>query len=387
MDALARAAAVLLQLGLAGAAAADAAGQAAHHRVLLVQARQPVTELRQLDLQLAVPALRALREDVEDQHRPIDDLQIGEVRDRVRLDRVQVGIEDQHVGVELHRPDQHLFQLAAPDQVFRIGLGTALFEDAHHAHARRAAQLLELVDLPLRAGGRQAGRAAGDARRAADVDHDQQRAIALVGHDHRGRDAIELLFQGLDQRRRIQRAAEERLGRQQVPGLPALDRRQQVGDVEVGRAAVGPDADRRDQVQAQQRQVDEVVARQRLVAQVRVHQPQAAEAPATGADAAKLGQVDARGVADEHVLDLAAPPDQDPDLALDLPRDLTQVRGKLGRRDLRGPEPPAVDALQRMLLARLEPGDIAADDVQGGEVSTAPPGARCRDILRPWFSL
>jgi hypothetical protein len=87
------------------------------------------------------------------------------------------------------------------------------------------------------------------------------------------------------------------------------------------------------------------------------------------------------------VLDVAAPPDEDPDLTLDLPRDLAQIRGKLGRRDLRGPDPAAVDALQRMLLARLEAGDIAADDVQGAEVSTAPPGARCRDILRPWFSL
>ena len=146
MDALARAPAVLLQLGLAGAAPADAAGQPAHHRVLLVQARQPVAQLRQLDLQLAVAALRALREDVEDQHRAVDDLEVGEVGDRVRLHRRQVGIEDQHVGVELHRADQHLFELAAADQVLGIGVGPALLEDAHHAHAGGAAQLLQLVD-------------------------------------------------------------------------------------------------------------------------------------------------------------------------------------------------------------------------------------------------
>ena len=91
--------------------------------------------------------------------------------------------------------------------------------------------------------------------------------------------------------------------------------------MQVGRAPVGPDADRRDQIQPQQRQVDQIVARQRLVAQVRVHQAQAAEAAAPGADAADLGQVDARRVADEHVFDLAAPPDQDADLALDLARD------------------------------------------------------------------
>ena len=62
VDALARAAPVDLELGLAGAAPADAAGEAAHHRVLLVQPRQPVAQLRQLDLQLAVAALaRAAR--------------------------------------------------------------------------------------------------------------------------------------------------------------------------------------------------------------------------------------------------------------------------------------------------------------------------------------
>ena len=46
--------------------------------------------------------------------------------------------------------------------------------------------------------------------------------------------------------------------------------------------------------------------------------------PRPGADAADLGQVDARGVADEDVLDLAAPADQDADLALDLARDAAQ---------------------------------------------------------------
>ena len=138
----------------------------------------------------------------------------------------------------------------------------------------------------------------------------------------RGRDALELLLERLDQRGR--RPASLRWNGSvgsSAPRLAALDRRQQVRDVQVGGPPVGPHADRRHQVEPQQRQVDEVVARQRLVAQVRVHQAQAAEPAAAGADAADLGQVDARGVADEHVLDLAAPADQDPDLPLDLARD------------------------------------------------------------------
>jgi hypothetical protein len=77
----------------------------------------------------------------------------------VRLDRRQVGIEDQHVRVQLHRADQHLFQLAAADQRLRIGLRSALFHHAHHAHARGATQLLQLVDTAFRAGGRSTRRA------------------------------------------------------------------------------------------------------------------------------------------------------------------------------------------------------------------------------------
>jgi hypothetical protein len=155
-----------------------------------------------------------------------------------------------------------------------------------------------------------------------------------------------------------------------------------VRDVQIGRPSVRPYADRRDQVQPQQRQVDEIVARQRLVPQVRVDQPQAAEPTAPGADATDLGQVDARGIADEDVLDLAAPADQDPDLPLDLARDAAQVRGELCRRDFSGTEPPPVNAFERVFLAGLEPRDIAADDVQGGEVSTAGGGLpNVRDIV------
>jgi hypothetical protein len=145
-----------------------------------------------------------------------------------------------------------------------------------------------------------------------------------------------------------------------------------VGDVQVRGPPVGPHPDGGDQVQAQQRQVDQVVPGQRLVAQVRVHQAQAAEAAPSGADTADLGQVDARRVADEHVLDLAAPAHQDADLAFDLARQLAQVGRQLGRRDLGGTEPPPVDPLERVLLARLEPGRIPRDGVQGAEVSTAP---------------
>ncbi len=80
----------------------------------------------------------------------------------------------------------------------------------------------------------------------------------------------------------------EGLARQDAPGRLPRQRRQQVRDVQIGRPSVGLEADRRHQVQSQERQVDEIVARQRLVAQVGVHEAQAPEAPAPGPQAADL---------------------------------------------------------------------------------------------------
>src|SRR5690606_16213986 len=100
LDALARAAAVDLELGLAGTAATEPGlatrtrGEPRHHRVLLDEARQRVAQLGELDLELAVPTRRVLREDVEDQHRAIDDLELRRLGDRARLAGREIGIED-----------------------------------------------------------------------------------------------------------------------------------------------------------------------------------------------------------------------------------------------------------------------------------------------------
>jgi hypothetical protein len=196
------------------------------------------------------------------------------------------------------------------------------------------------------------------------VDHHQQRAVAPVRGDRRRRDPLELFLERLDHRGAVYRRAVERFAGQQPPRRPPLHRRQQVGQVQVRGAPVVGDPDRRHQVQAQQRQVDQVIAGQRLVAQVGVHQAQAAEAPAPRADTPQLGQGDARGVAHEHVFDVAAPVDQDPDLALDLARHLAQIGAELAGRDLLRPQPPPVHALEGVFLARLEAGYVAGDGVQ-----------------------
>ena len=229
---------------------------------------------------------------------------------------------------------------------------------------------LQLGD-PALASWSAAARRAGDARRPPDVDDHQQRAIALVGRDRRGRDALELLLQRRDQRGR-RPACCGRTARWAAGATAARPRPAAAGGRRAGRPGRPSGhtpiaATRSSRSSARSTRSSRVSGSLRRCVCTR-RRPR--KRPRAGADAADLGQVDARRVADEHVLDLAAPPDQDADLALDLARDLAQVRRQLGRRDLGGAEPPPVDALERVLLAGLEPGRIARDDVQGAEVST-----------------
>ena len=295
----------------------------------------------------------------------------------------QVGIEDQHVGVELHRADQHLLQLAAADQVLRIGLGAALLHHAHHAHAGGAAQLPQLVDRgppsAVAASARRARHAAVRRRTSTTTSSARSRlSVATAAGATRSNSSSSASISAAAIERRCggtaRSAARARAGPPSTGGSRCATCRS------AGRPS-GQHADRRHQVQPQQRQVDEVVARQRLVAQVGVHQAQAAEAAAAGADAADLGQVDARGVADEDVLDLAAPADQDADLALDLARDARTGTPPARPRRPPRPEPPPVHALERVLLARLEPDDVPGDGVQArvpsirGKTSAARPAS------------
>ena len=74
VDAHADPPAIGLELGLAGAAGADAAAEPRQLGADADQARQQVLQLRQLDLQLAFAGARAAGEDVENQLRAIDDL-------------------------------------------------------------------------------------------------------------------------------------------------------------------------------------------------------------------------------------------------------------------------------------------------------------------------
>src|SRR5690606_5898750 len=103
--ALADAAPVELDLGLTGAAAADAdtaGGPAAdlpgQVAAPAAQPRQEVLQLGQLDLRLALAALGVLGEDVEDQRGAVDDLDLDDVFELTQLARGQLAVADHRVG-------------------------------------------------------------------------------------------------------------------------------------------------------------------------------------------------------------------------------------------------------------------------------------------------
>src|SRR5688572_9835520 len=77
INAITDAASISFEFSFARTSPADSAGQTRECRILTGdQSRQQVFQLRQFDLDLAFFRLRALREDVENQLRTVDDLQI-----------------------------------------------------------------------------------------------------------------------------------------------------------------------------------------------------------------------------------------------------------------------------------------------------------------------
>ena len=105
LDALADHAPVELDLRLARAAArADAAALALQVAPAPHQARRQVLQPRQLDLQLALVALRARAEDLEDQHRAVGDRHAEMALEVALLRRRQRLVEEHRLGLVQLRP-------------------------------------------------------------------------------------------------------------------------------------------------------------------------------------------------------------------------------------------------------------------------------------------
>src|SRR5205814_10454834 len=129
---------------------ADPAAEASERIVPAHQPRQQVLELRQLDLQLAVGALRASSKYIKYQLRPIEDLQGRRLGNMTRLQRRQVAVEDEQVRAQRHRADEDVLQLALADQRARVGIAAALQDGIEDFDAGGARELGKFRERCLR---------------------------------------------------------------------------------------------------------------------------------------------------------------------------------------------------------------------------------------------
>jgi hypothetical protein len=107
----------------------------------LGEARHGVLELGELHLELAVAALGALGEDVQNELRAIDDLEIGVLCDGARLRRRKLPVKDKDAGVELDRAHNDLFELALSHDELRVHVVAHLDDAIDHVGARAPCQL------------------------------------------------------------------------------------------------------------------------------------------------------------------------------------------------------------------------------------------------------
>ncbi len=153
-DAAARKPPVGLELGLAGASRSHSAVHTAGPQTLEVlphspHARQVVLELGQLDLELALRAVRMLGEDVEDQLGPVDDPRLELVFQSALLRRRELVVDEERFRAGGGIRVLELRQLSFADEGAGIRPLPMLDERADGVDAGSASQLGELVELAL----------------------------------------------------------------------------------------------------------------------------------------------------------------------------------------------------------------------------------------------
>lgn len=362
-DAIAYPPPVDLQLRFPRAPAADAACESAESLRAARQPGQSVLQLRELDLELAVGALGALRENVEDELRAVDDLQARAVGEVPGLRRRQVVVEDEKVDHELHRAQVQVSKLALADGGARVHVCPRLNEHVDDFNARRSRKLLELghrrlgLCPPLRRDADEYRPSArSDVARADEPAERRLDCIHLVENVEVDGERV-----GIGARLPKLVACRGRSLRVEIVG-------RQPPDVHPSRQSVAARFDGADEIQAKKRKVGEVVLRERLFLQVNVNEPQTAQSPLARALTPDVGQLEPERVADDDLRHLAPAIDEHPDLTTRLARDFRQMARKLGARHFVGLHAPTPRRLQLLHLARLQPERFAVD-VANGDVS------------------
>ena len=297
---------VHLQLGFTGAGAADAARQTGESGILARQPREAVLELGQLHLDLSLPAVGALREDVEDHLGAVDHLQLGGIGDRADLGGGQFVVEDEQVRIHLHGADDEIREFSLADQEPRIHLGPTLDDGIEHLDACGAAEFPQLRDRLLAVG------------KGFRFNADEDRAINGL-HFARRLFFGELPFEGRDEGGKIE---VHLTGALRIKGLPVSPLRvfgDQMGGAGKPGQAVIAGVDGADEVEAQERKVGEVVGGKLLAGEMGVDQPEPPETAGGGTETFEAGNQDVVVRSDDHISHFAATGDQNADLAVDLP--------------------------------------------------------------------
>jgi hypothetical protein len=110
-------------------------------------ARQVVLELRELDLQLSFGRHRVLREDVENQLRPVDDPRLERVLELTLLDGRELVVHEQRLRPCTAECLLELDKLALADVRPRLWTSPVLDELTDRLDPRCARQLAELAKL------------------------------------------------------------------------------------------------------------------------------------------------------------------------------------------------------------------------------------------------
>ncbi len=109
--------------------------------------RQVVLELRELDLELALGAAGVLREDVEDQLRPVDDARLEKVLEPPLLARRELVVDEQRLGPRLGEGVLQLLELALADVGGGVRAQARLDHGVDGLDAGRPRQLTDLGEL------------------------------------------------------------------------------------------------------------------------------------------------------------------------------------------------------------------------------------------------
>ncbi len=148
-DPLSDAAAVDFEFGFARAARADAAAQSRKIGADTDQIRLTVAQLSELDLKLSFSASRVAREDVENQHRAVDDRQRNDPLEILALPWAQIVEHQEQTGMKFARALGDLVGLAASYQCRRIDRIATLHDAIEHLGAGSLRERFELGELRL----------------------------------------------------------------------------------------------------------------------------------------------------------------------------------------------------------------------------------------------